>query len=205
MIVDGKVRKEKFSEKVRENFQKFKEVVERKGKDVLVAGIIGTGVLFGSAKAQSTDSLVIDTSSIRIDSTYIDWSKPRFMGLTYGYYYKPEAVAHHLDTLTIFKIAQDCGSSYDEIAEAKYYWYNRITQRFPYAIPVTLNDTIEAIKDYFLYKYGIKIQKSGSFSDSVIADYIRKYPNRAAALLYDIEIIKGDKYWKYWAIIINSE
>jgi hypothetical protein len=56
MIVDGKVRKMKFSEKVRENFERFKEIVERKGRDVLVAGIIGAGVLVGGVKAQSVGS-----------------------------------------------------------------------------------------------------------------------------------------------------
>jgi len=202
MMVDGKVRKMKFSEKVRENFQKFKEVVERKGRDVLVAGIIGTGILVGSAKAQSADSLVVDTSSVHIDSTYIDWSKPRFMGLTYGYYYKPEWVAYHLDTLTIFKIALDCGHSYSEIAEAKYEWYTMMTQHFPYSIPATLKDTIEAIEYYFSYKYGINISKSGLLSDSVLAYYTRKHPNKAVAFLYDLDIIRRTKYW---TILLNSQ
>jgi len=191
MIVDGKVRKVGIAEK----FGEFGRKVWLKGRDVLVAGIIGAGVLVGGVKAQSADSLVVDTSSVHIDSTYIDWSKPRFMGLTYGYYYKPEWVAYHLDTLTIFKNLSNYGYSYIEIAKAKYEWYVEITRRFPYSIPATANDTIEAIKDYFLYEYGINIRKGELLSDSAIADYVRKHPNKAAALLYDMEILKATRYW----------
>jgi hypothetical protein len=182
----------KFSEKVRENFERFKEIVERKGRDVLVAGIIGAGVLVGDVKAQSADSLVVDTSSVHIDSTYIDWSKPRFMGLTYGYYYKPEKLVQHLDTLTIFKIMKDIGMSDSEVLENKYKLLGELIKTYPYSIPPTQKDTIEAIKEYFLDKYGIR-----SLSYSEIADYTRKYPEKAAALLADIEILKNTEYWNF--------
>jgi hypothetical protein len=40
MIVDGKVRKMKFSERVRENFERFKDRIEGLGRKALIGGIL---------------------------------------------------------------------------------------------------------------------------------------------------------------------
>jgi len=40
MIVDGKVRKMKFSERVRENFERFKDRIEGIGRKALIGGIL---------------------------------------------------------------------------------------------------------------------------------------------------------------------
>jgi len=45
MIVDGKVRKMKFSEKVRDNLERFKDRIEGLGKKVVIGGMLLGGVV----------------------------------------------------------------------------------------------------------------------------------------------------------------
>jgi hypothetical protein len=201
MIVDGKVRKMKFSERVRENFERFKEIVERKGRDVLVAGIIGAGVLVGGVKAQSADSLVVDTSSVHIDSTYIDWSKPRFMGLTYGYYKKEDELLKILGGI-YYDIGREYGIGVDDIVRVCRTVYAERVNNFPYSTPIMRADTIEAIKWYFLQYYGYSSVVGYKFSnEGDVTRYIQKHPNRAAAFLYDLGIIKSSQYW----VLLSTE
>jgi len=190
MIVDGKVRKMKFSERVRENFERFKEIVERKGRDVLVAGIIGAGILVGGVKAQGADSLVVDTSSVHIDSTYIDWSKPRFMGLTYGYYYDwPKIVEHKA-----YCLYNDYGMSYDDAVRLRdsLQLAGPIVKGFPYMPPPTKEDTIRTIIDYFESWYKILPK-----NDDELEFYKKTHPNKGQWLEYDWRIVQKSPYWSH--------
>jgi len=201
MIVDGKVRKMKFSERVRENFERFKEIVERRGRDVLVAGIIGAGILVGGVKAQGADSLVVDTSSVHIDSTYIDWSKPRFMGLTYGYYKEhTEWMAIWVDMKKLVeglcKKELMTKRAADSILREMY----PIPKGFPYYEPQTSADTIEAIIYYFRDIY--RLIQGPPIDTAQLNLYIRTHPNKAASIETDWNIIRQSPYWP---LIIERE
>jgi len=52
MIVDGKVRKMKFSERVRENFERFKDRIEGLGRKALIGGILIGGTV-GIGKSEN--------------------------------------------------------------------------------------------------------------------------------------------------------
>jgi len=133
----------------------------------------------------------VDTSSVHIDSTYIDWSKPRFMGLTYGYYKKEEELRYIVGKA--FKTCIDYGASFNyakSLCDSLYYsWVNE----FPYSVPLTRQDTLSTIKYYLNVYYGVQYNELPT--DEYIINYTIKYPNRAAAFLYDLDIIKRSQYW----------
>ncbi|MEM4362339.1 MAG: hypothetical protein QXX46_04870 [Candidatus Anstonellales archaeon] len=185
MIVDGKTREFGFTKKFRE----FARNLGFKGRDVLVAGIIGTGILSGKAGAQQADSLVIDTSSVHIDSTYIDWSKPRFMGLTYGYYYDWFKVTG----VAAYRLYMEYGMSYSDALT----WLDSVQtagsiKTFPYNQPQTREDTIKTIIDYFKLHYNLFPK-----SDTELEWYIKTHPNKAEQIKTDWYIIRNSPYWPY--------
>ena len=183
-----------------EGVKNFCKEVGLKGRDVLVAGIVGAGILFGSAKAQTQTTLrdtvgrIDDISRIHVDSTFIDFTKPRFMGLTYAYYETEEG-------LRAF-VGETYGSLYEwmqymdptSIEQSMMSMYNMAAKTFPYSAPRTREDTIDAIYNYFRWYYFLVRDEDFPLGEEEIKRYQVFNPNKAASFLCDIEIIAKSKY-----------
>jgi len=77
MIVDGKVRKMKFSERVRENFERFKDRIEGLGRKALIGGILIGGSVGcasnGNTTTTSTTSYYRYEQVLRGEITFDDY------------------------------------------------------------------------------------------------------------------------------------